>query len=133
MAHADERVKLRRLHFGGAVLYLRWARGWSQKELAQRMQCAKSFISMTERGVHPDLRVQSMQRFADALEVSMADLLTVAEGRLAAIFSEPLSRAIAKKMPLRRCDLEGIQKIHDVCRASYVLARERRRLEQKAA
>ncbi len=133
MAPADERVKLRRLHFGGAALYLRWARGWSQSELAQRMQCAKSFISMTERSVHPDLRVQSMQRFADALEVSMADLLTLAEGPLAAIFSDPLSREIAKKMPLRRCDLEGIQKIYDVCRASYVLARERRRLEQKAA
>ena len=133
MTPADERVKLRRPHFGGAVLYLRWARGWSQSELARRMQRAKSFVSMTERGVHPDLRVQSMQRFADALEVSMAELLTVVEGPLAAIFSDPLSREIAKKMPLRRCDREGIQKIHGVCRASYVLARERRRLGKNAA
>lgn len=133
MAPVDERVKLRRLHFGGAVLYVRWARGWSQKELAQRMQRPKSYVSKIERGGHPHLWRGTIERVAAGLEVSTADLLTLAEGPLAAIFSEPLSREIAKKMPLRRCDLEGIQKIYDVCRASYVLARERRRLEPKAA
>ena len=52
---------------------LRHARGWSQEELANRVGCARSSISMIEGG-HSLPRKELLKRLADAFEVPVCRL-----------------------------------------------------------
>jgi transcriptional regulator with XRE-family HTH domain len=62
-----------RARIGGNVRRLRVLRGWSQGTLAERMGVQIPRVSEVERGV-TDARLQTLVRFANALEVSINEL-----------------------------------------------------------
>lgn len=57
------------------VYELRRLRKWSQQELADRAGCSKMHVSGIERGTR-EFSLQMMRRFATALGVPVADLLS---------------------------------------------------------
>lgn len=67
----------------------RIAKGWSQSELARRVGYSdKSMISKIEKGV-VDLSQSQIKKFADAFDVSMADLFGSVEDTLIEISRKP--------------------------------------------
>ncbi len=64
--------------FGLAVRIFRERRGWTQAQLGKEAQVDAGYVSRIETGsVDPGLQVQ--RRLADALGVSMAELMQQAE------------------------------------------------------
>ena len=67
----------------------RIAKGWSQSELARRVGYSdKSMISKIEKGV-VDLSQSQIKKFADAFDVSMADLFGSVEDTLIEMSTRP--------------------------------------------
>lgn len=67
----------------------RIAKGWSQSELARRVGYSdKSMISKIEKGV-VDLSQSQIKKFADAFDISMADLFGSVEDTLIEISRKP--------------------------------------------
>ncbi|HYG27088.1 MAG TPA: helix-turn-helix transcriptional regulator [Caulobacteraceae bacterium] len=62
------------LRLAERVRTLRRAKGWSQEELAHRAGMHRTFISQVERNVK-NATVQSAERIAKALDVTMGELL----------------------------------------------------------
>lgn len=62
------------LRLAERVRELRRAKGWSQEELAHRAGMHRTFISQVERNVK-NATVQSAERIAKALDVTMGELL----------------------------------------------------------
>jgi len=61
--------------FPNRIHELRRARGWSQERLGAAIGCGKVHVSAMERGTR-ELTLNWMRRIANALGVSVADLLT---------------------------------------------------------
>ena len=59
-----------------SLAYYRMAKGWSQKELATRVETSQSHIARLELG-EIDLQVSTLRRIAAALEMPPAELLDV--------------------------------------------------------
>ena len=57
------------------IVRLRQARGWSQERLAEECGLHRTYIGDVERG-NRNIGVDNVERVADALGVSVADLLT---------------------------------------------------------
>lgn len=68
------------VRFGAAVRRLRTARGLSQEEFADRAGVHRTFVGGIERGErNPTLT--TVQRLADALQVTASDLVREAEAK----------------------------------------------------
>ena len=66
---------------GQALRKLRTERGWSQSELALRVQMDRNYLSLIELGRNsPSVRM--LLRLCDALDVKAADVLTDVDRRL---------------------------------------------------
>ena len=66
---------------GQALRKLRTERGWSQSELALRVQMDRNYLSLIELGRNsPSVRM--LVRLCDALDVKAADVLTDVDRRL---------------------------------------------------
>lgn len=65
MAEAIEKL------FGAAIRRLRDARGWSQGELADRMNAKRTFIGTVERG-ETSITIRNMERFAKGLRIPIS-------------------------------------------------------------
>jgi len=64
--------------WGAAIKLLRFAKGWSQNDLAREMNIYRTYISKTEsRSTDPTLR--TLERYAEALGVSMAEIVNIAQ------------------------------------------------------
>lgn len=75
MGRPDYAAKEHRLQFGKRVLELRSERKWTQERLAEEASMDRSYLANLEAGArNPTLDV--IQRLAEALEVSLADLFT---------------------------------------------------------
>jgi transcriptional regulator with XRE-family HTH domain len=64
--------------FGASVRKLRFSRGFTQEELAERADLHRSYLADLERGTrNPTLR--TIKKLAGGLGISMSDLLSEAE------------------------------------------------------
>ena len=68
------------LNIGGAVRFCRQALQISQRQLALRMKCPRTYVSKVERG-HDKPSIAQMQRVADALWLPLDFLVTLCEVR----------------------------------------------------
>ena len=86
-----------REHIGGAIAYLAWRKGISFSKLAARMGVPRSYPSKicNER---QGLYMTTVLRFAEALGVSFYELCMVSRSREAYIFSNYMTREIAKNL-----------------------------------
>lgn len=66
--------------FGEVVRDARLARGWSQDELAARIDCKRAFVSRIETGGR-GVDVGTLQKLASVLEIDGAQLLELAAAR----------------------------------------------------
>ena len=62
------------------VVSLRKTRGWSQERLAEECGLHRTYIGDIERG-HRNVSVDNVERIAEALGVTPAELLTPTRGR----------------------------------------------------
>ena len=62
------------IHTGTLILATRKAKGLTQLDLSQRMAMSRTQICNIEVG-RSDMPLKTLKRFADALEVSMKDLV----------------------------------------------------------
>lgn len=73
-----DRVRKRQLRdrriLAHSLKRLRAQRGWTQEELAQRSGVSRVTISRFESEAEPSPRVETLEKLADALEVSLVDL-----------------------------------------------------------
>lgn len=60
--------------FGSKVRELRTARGWNQRELAERVGVDRNWVSAVESGKQ-NVSLRTLQKFADALSMAPVDLL----------------------------------------------------------
>ncbi|OAK93001.1 hypothetical protein AB851_02145 [Ralstonia pseudosolanacearum] len=60
--------------FGARVRELRAEKGWNQRELAERAEVDRNWVSAVESG-RQNVSLRTLQKFAVALEVSPQELL----------------------------------------------------------
>nr|CUV45046.1 Transcriptional regulator [Ralstonia solanacearum] len=60
--------------FGSRVRERRTAKGWNQRELAERIGVDRNWVSAIESG-RQNVSLQTLRKFADALSVAPTDLL----------------------------------------------------------
>jgi len=60
--------------FGSKVRAQRTAKGWNQRELAERIGVGRNWVSAIESG-RQNVSLQTLRKFADALSVAPTDLL----------------------------------------------------------
>lgn len=60
---------------GSMIRKLRETKGWSQKELAQRVKASDAYIAMLETGKRKNPSLAILRRLARALGVTMGELL----------------------------------------------------------
>lgn len=65
------------MNVGSAIKACREARGVSQRRLADTVGCTSAYVSLIEREMR-DPRVSMLKAIADALDVSLLELLTFA-------------------------------------------------------
>ena len=68
------RLSLERTTFGEMILARRKAAGFTQDQLAQKVQLSRAQVANLEGG-RGDTSLKTLQRFADALDCSPRDLL----------------------------------------------------------
>ena len=111
------------MHFGDKLKQLRVLRGWSQEELAQRLETSKQVISRYENGQRIP-RIDVVQRYAALLNVPLAsfiddnlDPLTPETGR-----AVPLIGTIACGMPILADEnIESYVALPDEVQADFCL------------
>ncbi len=84
-------------HVGGAIAYLAWRKGLSFRQLAARMGVPHQYVSGVCNG-RRGMYMTTVLRFADALGVSFYELCMVSRSREAYIFSNYMTREIAKNL-----------------------------------
>jgi transcriptional regulator with XRE-family HTH domain len=65
---------------GQRIADLRRARGLTQEQLAEAVDCSVEFVSLVERGVNAPA-VAGLEKFAKALKVEVRDLFTFEKRR----------------------------------------------------
>ncbi|WP_157451986.1 helix-turn-helix domain-containing protein [Deinococcus aquatilis] len=68
-----------RERFAAALLRLRQERGWSQEELAAQAKLHRNYVGSIERAER-NIGVDNMEKIAEALGVSLSDMLRVGDG-----------------------------------------------------
>lgn len=103
--------------FGENIRRLREARGWSQSELARRMQAhgwpkySQVAVSRTEEGSRA-VRLDEALAFSEILEIGLTNLITPSdEGRLV----DELYLAMGRVGGARKAVKESIQKLVESC------------------
>lgn len=91
--------------FGRRVAFLRKRLGYSQAELARKVERSETWLSQVERGVRRIDRMSVLERLADALDVPVADLApdepTASVGADAPSVASELAVALASSSVLR--------------------------------
>lgn len=97
-----EETEYVRVYVGEHIAHMRQTLGWSQKQLAVKMQTPRQYVSKVERGrALPSPR--NLRRFTTVFNCSVEYLLpdpnNITQARERAIFSDPFLSQIAELVP----------------------------------
>lgn len=85
------------MNIGNAIRTCRQTRQLRQSEVAEHAGISNSYLSLLERGLRTDPSVQTLQRVADALGVSLAVLIVMASEKDERVLKEePAVEALSR-------------------------------------
>jgi transcriptional regulator with XRE-family HTH domain len=69
------------ISFGGMIRYRREEEGWSQEELAQKVNLSRNYLSQIERGVATNISWQIVERLVSVLGLSFPQTIDEQRGQ----------------------------------------------------
>lgn len=116
-------------------------RGWSKRDLADRVDVTRSYITRLESGAYHNLTMATAARLADALQTRVADLFTLAGYPVREIDRIPARVTLAyalealcadARVSAATCDTVRYLVGRDVAEAARRRAQQRRECRERA-